>query len=312
MAAIDQSTGQIQRAITTVRQFVDQSRVNAKYSDADILGFMNQAWAEVIGDLYSNSVCPPLVKHSVTLVQDQYWYDLPSSIGEIRQIMRKDTNGNYLWEIEPKAFFSPEGPGISFEGNQRFWTDPWHGGSSGSIELLYIPNGDVTLFLGTATFPNTTASTVKPTVTTLGSLDRRPNAYAGSYVGLLAANDEVEGTDDYFVVQQRICESYDARTGTLTVKPEFDYDISTWTPGDGDVVTVEVYPAEAPVVWPTICYHVARQLAGIEGHTDKFKMLTQLYMESKRAACLRWANFQTRNNSTFQVDHYADPNTYEW
>jgi hypothetical protein len=299
------TTGQIARAIQRVRQMVDDPETNAKFSDATIVQLLSESWSEVIGDLFAASDHPPLSRFTLTPVASQQYYYLPSSVGEILRVAERDgTTGLVKTEITPRNELSPWGPGIRFHGPHRVELTPiptadWR---VDSWEVLYIPNGDVSLVAGTtaALDSNSTSTAIRLNLSssTYGTPDQRPNAYVGCYIALVAASDLPAGYSQ-FPIQERIISAYDVATGTVTVDVPFDFDIGSVLAGD--TVNYEIFPFEAPIVWRVIATYTARNIAGFENKTGRFKTLNQMYAEAKRACILRWTNFQTRNSQGFDV-----------
>lgn len=301
-----QSEGVLAGAIRTIRRKVDEPDARAKYSDADILDMLNEAWQEVLPDLYGQAANPPLARYSVTLVSGQRYYNLPCTVGEIWSIAKRDSNNRIEWELRPQSRLSPLGQSISFEGTQRFLVDP-EMGSGETIEFLYIPSGDCFMAAGVTspllcTHNSTTRQSTVGLIGTdatvsLGSVDRRPNAYLGAVLNVWGSDGGNPSGYSQFPVQTRIVKDYSVATGVLTVEPEFDVDLSAITPTNG-VLKWEIYPMEASVVWPVLTRHVARQILADECKEKRYKIMTAQYAEAKRACILRWNSLQTRTPRT--------------
>lgn len=297
---LTQTAGEIQRAIYSIREYMDEPSLQAKYTDTRLLQKLNESWQEVLYDLYAQAVNPPLACYAVTLTTSQQYYLLPASVGEIRRIVRLDSSGNVIWEVIPDAWLSPSGPGIVFEGTQRFWLSTGHIQEGDQIEIQYIPSGNVILHKGQSEVDITLADTEfllgDPGDSLLGAVDRRPNAYLGCYLGLLDYGGPPPAGHNFFPLQQRIITDYNVATGKLTVLPAFDFewaDLPTATPAP--YISYEIYPIEAPIIWTVLARHVARVIAGVEGKKERFKTLTTLMAEAKRACALVWANAETRS-----------------
>lgn len=305
---ISHGAGQVSGAIAQIRRLTDQPQIRAKYSDSDILDLMNESYQEVLQDLYAQADQPPIGAYEVSTVTDQEYYVLPASVGEVVRIWILDSDGNKYQEIIPGSSLNPYGHGIRFEGNQRFSVSPeWATGYT--IRVEYISSGDILMCVGKFDYADgsTSGLTLDPSnaqfEVTAGGVDPRPNAYVGGFVGLLGASNEFSATGDgasyvRFPIQHRIIDSYVASTGVFGVVPSWDFDISTAFDGTGPTIDFELYPIEAPAIWPVITRHTARLIAGFENRKDRFKILTQLYSEAKRATALRFANFQTRSGDS--------------
>ncbi len=299
MATSQQTGGELAAAIRSIRRLTDEPAIRAKYTDDVLMDLLNEAWQEVVHDLYAQADTPPWASFDVATVADQINYVLPASVGEIQRIKILDSSNELISEIIPSSHLNPFGYGIRFEGTQRFALEPTMLAGH-TIRIEYIPSGDIVMHSGQVGFddctstvltlpvPNDTDDDVK---VLSGSVDARPNAYLGAYLGLIGITSE-PGPYPRFPIQQRIVASSSALDGTLTVSPAFDFDPSeVFQSGH---IQYEVYPMEAPVVWPVLTKHVARSIAGFENKKERFKLLTQLYAEAKRACCLKWANMETR------------------
>lgn len=303
------AAGEIQSCIARIRRLTDEPAIQAKYSDAVLVGLMNDAWAEVIGDLYAQAVAPPLASLAVQLVPGTQWYDLPASLGEVRRIVHMDSRGNLVWELVPDSLLAPVGPGIRFDGFRRFWVAPDVASLSPTIHIQYIPNGSLAMHVGQASKTGCTASSfvlAAPGSTILaGTFDNRPNAYQGACLSLLSqADNGLPAGHSVWPIQQRVIEQYAVASRTVTVAPNFDFNPGSLT-GSG-LITYEVYPMEAPIVWPVIGLHVARQLVSDENKSKRFQHLTVRLAEAKRACALRWASLETRKGphiNTLTVDN---------
>jgi hypothetical protein len=268
MAVQSQSGGQLASALSRVRKWVDDPVVRSKYSDALILDLMNETWCEVLTDLFNQATNVPIARFDITLVKDQADYTLPANTGEILRIAKLDSDtGIPNWEVVPGSFLNPYGWGFRFEGSQRVILNPTPTASDDVLTVEYIPAGDIMLHVGKAPIANMTSSalqlaTTGPNVLT-GTVDRRPNAYLGCYVSVFDS-DNGAPPDGYrvFPVQERIITAVDVADQTVTVSPDFDFDASAQSAFQN--VKYEVYPVEAPIVWPIVTLYVAAKIVAIQ------------------------------------------------
>lgn len=316
MAALNQAVGEIQTAIRTIRRLTDTASVRAKYKDSDIVELLQEAWQVVIRDLYSQAQNPPLATYDITLVDRQRYYQLPANIGEIVRIANYSTTGSaghriINWELLPEGILNPSGYGIAFEGAQRMAVHPNAMLAEKVITIDYIPSASAVLTVGTTgVAAGASASTITLDIATttdiLGAIDRRQDVYRGSFLGILDFPVPPEGYSR-FPIQQRIIKAYDVATGLITVAPDFDFDISTLDAlvPDG-LITYEIYPIEAPLVWSVLTRHVARLIAGFENNTNRFRLLGVLEQQAKAACIATWADWQSRKGNsmnTYSVDN---------
>ncbi len=322
MASGDQSGGQIGRAIRTIRRLIDETPIQAKYKDESLIALMEEGWPEVLTDLYSVSMTPPLARYTVTPVVGQRYYGLPATVGEIRRIVARDTTtGRPTWEIIPHATLNPYGPGISFEGNQRCILEPTpQDASSTAFDVEYVPSGSVSLHVGRVPVTAINGSTGTDTFylagadpasqVMYGEIDRRPNAYLGSFLAVTDCEGGLKPTGyAKFPVQERIIQSYSLADLSVTIEPDFDFDFGDF-PAQDKLLSYEIYPVEAPLVWPVLTRWVARYIAGAENRAARFRTLTQMYSEAKRACILSWANKQTRSGRDMNVVSVDNPEVW--
>jgi len=314
MPVTQQSVGMIASAVDRIYELTMDTSIRSRYPAARLVDVMQESWAEVLNDLYASAENPPLARVDVSLADGQEYYALPPNVGEIRRVAKFNPDtGLAEWELVNQNLLNPFGNGISFEGGQRFRINPTPTGAE-TVTVEYIPSGDVLLSSGTCRASDATASTIVleddgVVGPQLGAIDRRPNAYVGSYVALLGCQQANAAPSGYgvFPIQERIVNSYSVATGTLTVKPDFDFNPSTETAltseeGNGLYLLYETYPIEAAFVWPVITRFVARQLLGVDAKGTKFRIMTQLYEEAKQAVIRKWATWQTRSPKHFAMD----------
>lgn len=309
MAVQAQSQGQIVWALARIRKLIDDPSARTKFSDTHLLDLLNECWTEVLTDLYNVAENVPSVNFDITLVADQSDYMLPASIGEITRVVQRDDNGLVTSELIPRGLLNPWGHGFRIHGNTRIVFNPAPTAGE-TISVEYIPSGDVLLHRGSAAAGLFTVNSVNIKTATIleGALDRRPNAYLGYVIALLCMTDSADsdvgdapGSFGAFPVQERIISTVDFSSGiTLGVSPDFDFDPSAEAP-DG-YFRYEIYPAEAPLVWPCLCYYAAAKLAATEKKTAQYKLMLDLFEKSKRATALRWTNAQSRAGKAFETD----------
>lgn len=307
MANQSQQGGALTNAIRTIRLHVDDPAARAKYTDDVLVGLMSDAWPSVLQDIYGQTQHPPLARFAVDLVEGQEYYYLPATVGEVWEVAKFDDQHRMMWRIKTRHRKSSFLNGVTFEGTQRFRVDPSiYAGES--IEVDYIPSGDIVLHQGTALPSGCTTSTLTMGNTvTLGAEDRRPNAYIGSLLSVNGFSGGVPSGYRFFPVQQRIITDHAVGTGVLTVAPNFDFDLSTLPGGSPTpVLSYEVYPIEATLYFKAVALRVARDICGLETK-PKAKFVEQLYNEARRSASLLSANFHAGMQAN-RLDPAVDTN----
>lgn len=298
MATPDQNLGEILTAIQRVRQLTDEPADRAKYTDSHILQLMSESWSEILQDVFGTAQNIPLARHNISLAAGTRYYDLPCTVGELLRFDVKDGNIKVA-EIYPGNLQNPWGVGLHVEGTRRILLDPAPTQSL-TVEALYVPSGDILMHTGEAltSSGSTSGLTLRvPTTPILGNvagtLDRRPNAYVGSFLSIYRTNGSLPSGYNQFPIQQRIISSYSVADASVAVEPNFDFDVSKLE-DPGQIVMYEVVPFEATAMWPCIVRHTARHIAAVEVRSDRFKMCHQLYSEAKRAVQLRSSTALTK------------------
>lgn len=316
MAVIAQKDGQIAAALERIYRMVDEPSIRTKFPQNAVLDLLNECWTETLTDLYNQAENVPLARYDVTLVSGQDRYLLPANCGEIvRVCKRDDPTGLVLWEMPIRGLLNPYGYGVRFEGTQHMIVNPTPTGTTETISVEYIPAGDVTLFVGLVPKASTSLTTVDLSAATAkyGVMDRRPNAYTGCYLSLLKATEVTDTGDDtpatfsVFPIQERIITAVSYGVPVrATIAPAFSFNPSAMA-APTTYIKFELYPIEAPLIWPCVCYNAAMKLAAIEKKTNHYRLLLDLYNRSKRATALRWANAQSRGGHAMQTDTPDNP-----
>ena len=305
--------GFLTRTISRVRTFTDEPSSNAKYTDAKILDLVESSWADVLEEINRNASAPVRVRHDLAIDTatglNANTYILPPTIGRLFQIDKVDSNGNVEWTIVPRSPWNPAGPAVLLEGNCLTISPDWGAGSY-TLRLTYMPVGDVRLHEGTiaasAITNDATANTCAVMLASspdTGSLDTRPNAYAGSVLRILG-DGGTGATNDY--VQERVIRSYDVETRTATVSPALTY-VPT-----GTEVTYEIAPLLANAFDIVVALDVASMILGIEGDPKREKSTALQYARKIRTIRLNAAAYESIVGQHFQRDTITNGMVFRW
>lgn len=305
---MDVSSSALQTIIDDTRLYLDEPAANAKYSDTQILRIMQSVWATLLADLNRTSTAPIIVRHSFTVSDGDEYVLLPPTVGQVLRIASYSAGNSYnqiQYDMTPRSLWNPAGPGFTIEGNVLRFTPKWQGNDM-TFQLFYIPSGSVAYHSGTlaAAITNSTstdtATLTLATSATLGSIDNRPNAYAGCLIRILSAT-----TNNY--VQERIIQSHDVAAKTVTVAPAFD---STLVPATA--ISYEIVPFLMDIFDNLIALAVCRHITAIEGDTNRLRTITQLYNEQMRANRLGASNLQSITGSKFSTDTIFNERNYTY
>jgi hypothetical protein len=187
------STGSIIKTyIEKVRHYLDDPDVEAKYDDNYLVRFfLSSSMTDVISRVSMMSDNQILCRFTLQVTAGTERYKLPPVV---RQVLRlgplEDETKLYTEDFRPRNELSLFGPGWALEGNEiAFRPVP---SENKEYVVLYVPSGDIACHYGTGTL-NANGTFTMGAVPTIGSLDKRPGAYIGSYLRILGANvvDEV-------------------------------------------------------------------------------------------------------------------------
>lgn len=278
-------TGWLSRIATKAREWADQPALAAKFTGARILTMVQDATREMFTDVLLHSTKQIGVRHSITLVDGQYDYTLPPGVGQVLMVGSWSSETDFIdWELRPSTVYDPYSTGWHLEGNLiRFRT--LQGLDATTIDVLYTPNGDIRPHVGTTLAAPTGATVTLPTTVTDGTLDTRPNAYAGYMFRALAGANMAQEVEVPV-------ESYDAATRILTLRRPL-------SPAPIGGFTYELCPVYGHLFEDLLALHVARSMLVSIGKKSQYELVTQRFREKARALRLTMAKTQMREASRF-------------
>jgi len=286
--------GFLTRCVTRVKEAIDDPDIEGKYSNTQIVNFLEEAYAEIIGEIMRNSKASQLCYFDIVLgapTADQR-YVLPPIIGSVRSIEILDSGGAFLGYLMPEGLTTSGGQGSRISGNILFIAQN-RMASGGIVRIRYVPKGTSRLHDGTASAA--TASTVTLAATpNQGELDRRENAYAGSTIRLLG--------DVSNIMQERLIYAYDPTTRVASIKPDFS-PVPTSSVGPPVVsILYEIGPLMAPVLQPVIAYYAAQSIAAVEGMREKVAALNLIILRRMRTLRLNAAHYNAYDGLFMNTD----------
>jgi hypothetical protein len=246
------SVGFLAECVSLVRRATDEPSITPKYTDADIIEYIHSAFDQVLAAVNIDTDHPILVRHNISVVNGTQEYVLPCSVGEIWRLAKIDTTTQLpVWELWPSNEYTFAGYGFTIEDNiLRFGTPQV---VTQTLQLLYMPSSEVSIHMGTAS--SATASTIVfPAVPTAGSLDIRPNGYAGYVVRVLSGTTGAG--------QDRVINTYDAVTRTATVRP-------AWTTTPTGTMVYEVLPQYSRLIKHVVVDYAALDVLSNEAKSAR-------------------------------------------
>lgn len=267
--------------------YADEPDTSSKFSDAQIIRMLEKAWALVLGEIGRASERLLVVRYNISVVNGTQYYQLPPTIGQILRIHKlESTLGLSEYEFTPASRWNPSGPGYTIEGDILVFTPiPQF---TDTLQILFVPKATARLHDGTAGTVAASSIILAASPTT-GTLDLRPQAYAGSIVRILNAGNAAA------VGQQRIITSYDNSTRTATINP-------AWTTTPTGTVTYEI----APLIWEPydtiMAVYAARLMHTTEGDAQRINTINTAYRDMMREIRLSEANVEARMGEYFHHD----------
>ena len=302
------SSGSILRTfVENIRQYVDDPDLDAKYTNQYLIDYvMGPSMVDVIQRINMMATNPVLLRHTITMTTNTEYYTLPPSIKDVWRMTILDLNGHVIREAIPRGEFNPRGPMWGIEGNLLFIRPrPIATGANDSLDIWYVPNGEISPVLGTAGQLNAGPDPVEQTVltlggtTTLGRIDRRPNAYAGMYLRMISTVAAVAH-------EERLIQTHDQQAATVTLRIATDFQTTALD------TQYEIIPfllgsmLEAISCRAALKIGVARKLSG----THKQALLLE-YRSAIKTAYDNTSGMLARQGMRFDDKTVDEPETFE-
>lgn len=253
-------SGFLSDVVSLVRKATDEPSQSPKYTDGDIVEYLQAGMDAVMTDIAVNTDHPIVVRYSITLVDGTQYYVLPPSVAELIRVAKvNSTSGLPEYEVWPGSHMNPGGHGWKLEGNVLRLLRDWD--STDTLELMYYPNSEPAMHKATATA--VTAITVTfPTTVTDGTLGLRPNEYVGMLCRLLSSDQKYQ--------EERLITAYDVTTRVATIAKAWD------TTPTGTVV-YEVVPIFSRTIKHVVALRTAIDILSNEGNSQRMATLNQNY-----------------------------------
>ena len=182
-----------------VRHYLDDPDLDAKYDDNYLVRFfLSSAMTDVISRVSQMSDAQVLSAFEITVVGGTNTYKLPPAVAQVIRVGTiESSSGLFMEDLKPRGQFNPGGPNWSIQGNTLVFQPVVN--EDRTLTLIFVPSGDMVChYEPTATGQIVSNGTfTMPSTVTLGSMDKRPNAYMGSYLRIFGSTltDELLITD---------------------------------------------------------------------------------------------------------------------
>ncbi len=284
-------SGFLSDIVSLVRKATDEPSQSPKYTDGDIVEYVQAGMDAVITDIQSNTDHPIIVRYSITLVAGTQFYILPPNVAELIRIAKINTNSDLAeYEVWPGSHMNPGGHGWKLEGNVLRLLRDWD--SSDVLELMYHPNSEPAMHKGTAEDIGATTVTLMETPTD-GTLGKRPNEYVGMLLRILSS--------DQNYVEERMITDYDLTTRIATVAKAWD------TTPTGTVV-YEVVPIYSRLIKHVVALRTSIDILSNEGNSQRMATLNQNYVIKVSAMRRALARMEGRFPHHFDGDTWDNSN----
>lgn len=315
MAYTAQPAGFLADTVQKIYDYANEPSDNPKWTTDKLFPLIRGAYGRIMQDVNGIGQNPIVVRFDVTVTATDRTYLLPPNVGQVLMIGKVDTvTGNFFEQVIPRSRLNAYGSGVSLEGPTIRFEPNW--GIGETLRVLYIPNGDFSIHLGTFTQNATGVSTTAFPLTlspSEGYFDRRPNAPLGSIVRLLSAVSAagVASTPtgyDYFPIQERPVSGYTSTSHIVTVPVAFDFDpssASVMSGTDPAVITYEIVPFMGDLFQEALAFDVAGRIAGIEKRPLDKKDCIFNALEQKRQIRTSLGHYNARSGNILHDDSYS-------
>lgn len=279
------SDGFLGSTVSMIRQMIDSPSANAKFTDADLITYLRGSIATVMADFNALTDHPYVARVDLAIVADKQVYTLPPQVQKIYYMALIDsTSGLKIWELYPGSIWDFSGYGFRLEGNTMRLLTKWKTGYT--IQIAFVPNAEPFPILGSSSTYSASTFTF-PSSATDGTLDTRPQSYAGYMLRILSSSDSAA-----VYTQDRYIASYNNQTRVATMVEDF-------SPTLVGTVVFEVVPCFSLLFQQVWALHVAQTIMGLEGSTKQYNLLEGLYQ--KRLRSLRMSSKKEfRAGQTFE------------
>ena len=260
-------------------------------------------YSRVMSRIQNTSTDYVISKFSMSLVKDQQYYDLPSSIGEIVRIVNTYDDGRIKQEFMPRNEFSPRGPNWSLEGNTISFRP--YPSQAVDIEIWYIPTTDVKPHYaengrvqGDGTSMILSAGSWGSQM--LGELDRRKNIYVGSTLRILP---------DSGLIDERVITSYNEANRTIVLRSQVDNSAVIAPSAD---ISYEIVPAHFHSLIDAVSQSAAMNLLVGARRVTKAQhmMLITNFKSAMKTVMDHFTFLQNRTPKKYERDTIDNKNRY--
>ena len=278
------------RMIADTRLNMDEPGLNKKYSDAQIITKIEQAYTTVIGEVNRNSQTPVVGYFTLDYTSGTQVYQLPHHIGSVYAVYEECSTTKSRVFYHSDSRLNPSGRLVWMEG-QFLHIQPNAVTSGSTLTVEFISNGSSRLHTGYLTNAShvdsdKTGVTIGTSIG-YGTLDTHEHAYVGCVLRILGS-----------AIEERVITAYDRTTGIATL--EFALS-GTYTSGNS---YYEIAPPIHRGMDHVISLFTSKWIASIEGHTTRAAQLHKMYIQAIRTVRLQAYYTKTDESAKLSRDSY--------
>jgi len=287
---------QLDRIISNIRLQTNESLADDKYDNTAIIDLIKQCWPQIVEEINRLAGNPIIVRHTISVTANQAEYILPPHVGEVLWLAKiDDETGLISWEVRPRSLWNPYGPRVTWEGNVMRLQPVFQ--STTELQLWYIPNGEISPVTGTiASWTPSTKTALLSSAATIGTFDKRTNAYAGYFLSCTDAG--AGGHTETLTVNSSSVES-DGKTSLVT-----NIVFADFTPFVGDVIELMPMGLNSRIELAVSLY-CSSVLLSFETDAKQVQLIERQYSRVMRGLRMGAARFEGR------VGKYWDRQTPE-
>lgn len=284
--ATDYADSFISRAITAVRDYVDDPTVNAKWTDAKIIRQLELSYMVVVSEKNRTSLTPAVAKHVVTISSSTLTYALPYTMGTVEAIYEGDGYGGKIF-YRARGNYNPFGRRLWIEDNTLHMQTTGTISTGTEITVEYTPSGVSRLHHGACTINSDGDEITFGATPNEGTLDTHVNAYLGDTFRFFNVIGSVV-TNNY--MQERKITAWAHATRVATISPALT---AIPTTDDGEIL-YEIAPNIHKGLDLIVPVHTAWFIASIEGATSRARHIQNTYKDLLRTLRLNayYSNIQ--------------------
>lgn len=277
----------IDNIVSSVRKYVDEPTLIAKYSESEILAMVERNYPTIISEVNRNKRNGIVsCTYDVILTESKNSYILPPHIGQILYVYDNQYDITDI-EVSPALnLLSYSNKFVYINGNMLN-IKPSAKSNYSKLSVRYIPEYICSLHKGNVTTVGDDADTVVIGTETTGSIDNAYGAYSGYMFRLLSAD-----TNGY--IQERIIIDYDPSESLFSLA------LPLSPVPEGNIV-YEVCPPIKRNYDDIVCLYVGMSVSAIEGDTKRYSMLKSLYAD--RIRNLRLSVAHSESNTAYEVQN---------